>query len=122
MEKPIRIKFDEKSYGEFQKLQKVVLEGRRARKKPNYEQLLASINNALKNIKADYKYGDLVPRKYISKATLQRYSTDKIFRVQLVGYWRLLYTIIGDEAKIIAFILEYMDHDKYNKLFGYRKK
>jgi hypothetical protein len=39
-----------------------------------------------------------------------------------VGYWRLLYTIIGDETKIIAFILEYMDHAGYNKIFGYQKK
>ncbi|NQU78586.1 hypothetical protein HQ545_02355 [Candidatus Woesearchaeota archaeon] len=45
-----------------------------------------------------------------------------ILRVELVGYWRLLYTLIGDEVKVIAFILEFMDHAKYDKLFGYRKK
>jgi len=87
-----------------------------------HEQLLVSINNALKNIKANPFYGDLIPRKYISKTTIQRYGTDKIFRVELVGYWRLLYTLIGNEVSIIAFILEYMDHEEYNKIFGYRKK
>lgn len=122
MEKPTIIQFDKEAYIGYQRLQKAVLEGKKAKKKPTYEQLLSSINNALRNIKADYRYGDLIPRKYISKTTAQRYGTDKIFRVELVGYWRLLYTIIGDEVKIIAFILEYMDHNKYNKLFGYRKK
>lgn len=122
MEKPTIVKFDREAYKEYQELQKFVLEGKRAKKKPTYEQLLYSINNALKNIKVDYKYGDLIPRKYLSKSVIQRYGTDKIFRVELVGYWRLLYTVIGDEAEIIAFILEYMDHDKYNKLFGYKKR
>lgn len=122
MDKPVVIKFDKKAYEEYQELQKAVAEGKISNKKPTYEQLLTSINNAIKNIKADYKYGDLIPRKYISKATIQKYGTDKIFRVELVGYWRLLYTVIGDDVEIIAFILEYMDHDKYNKIFGYRKR
>ena len=122
MEKQTIVKFDEEAYKEYQELQGAVAEGKKTKKKPTYEQLLTSINNALKNIKADYKYGDLIQRKYISKATTKKYGTDKIFRVELVGYWRILYTLIGDEAKIIAFILEYMDHNKYNKIFGYKKK
>jgi len=67
-------------------------------------------------------FGDLILRKYISKGVVQRYGTDKILRVELVGYWRLLYTLIVNEVRIIAFVLEYMDHDKYNKIFSYRKK
>lgn len=59
---------------------------------------------------------------YISKGVFERYGTDKIFRVKLVGYWRLLYTLIGEDVKIIAFILEFMDHDRYDKIFGYRGK
>ena len=116
------IQFDENAYKEYEELKKSIVEKKKNKTKPTYEQLLTSINNALDNIKADYKYGNLIPRKYISKSTIERYGTDKILRVELVGYWRLLYTIIGNEAKIIAFILEYMDHDKYNKIFGYKKK
>ena len=122
MKKEIEVKFSEEAYKEYKVLQESVAEGKQAKKKPTYEQLLTSINNALRNIKADYKYGDLIPRKYITKNIINEYGTDKIFRVELVGYWRRLYTLIGDDVKIIAFILEYMDHDRYNKLFGYRKK
>lgn len=120
--KEIIIQFDKEAYEEYKELKRYVEEGKKARKKPTYEQLLNSINSAIKNIKSDYKYGDLIPKKYITKAAIQKYGSDKILRVELVGYWRLLYTIIGDEVKIIAFILEYMDHKEYNNLFSYRKK
>ncbi len=122
MDKDIVIRFDEDAYKEYKKLQELVTKSKSSKKKPSYGQLLTSINTALRNIKADHYYGDLIPRKYISKGVVQKYGTDKILRVELVGYWRLLYTLIGDEVKIIAFILEFMDHTKYNKLFGYRKK
>ncbi len=122
MEKEIIVKFDKDAYEEYKKLQNAIQEGKKSKKKPTYEQLLSSINNAIKNIKIDYKYGDLIPRKYLTKKTIERYGTDKILRVELIGFWRLLYTLIGDEARIIAFILEYLDHDKYNKVFGYKKR
>ena len=122
MNKEVVVQFDKEAYHEYRELQDFVAQGKKAKKKPTYEQLLSSINNAVGNIKANPYYGDLIPRKYISKATAYKYGTDKIFRVELVGFWRLLYTLIGEEAKIIAFILEYMDHDKYNKVFGYKGK
>ena len=122
MDKEVVVQFDSDAYKEYTELQQVVAEGKHSATHPTNEQLLSSINTAIRNIKANPFYGDFIPRKYISKATMNRYGTDKIFRVELVGYWRLLYTTIGDEAKIIAFILEYMDHGCYNKIFGYQKK
>ncbi|MBU0628659.1 MAG: hypothetical protein KKC75_05685 [Nanoarchaeota archaeon] len=122
MHKLVEVKFDEEAYKEYEELQELVTKSQSSKKKPTYEQLLSSINTAIKNLKANPHYGDLIPRKYISKGVFQRYGTDKILRVELVGYWRLLYTLIGEDVKIIAFILEFMDHDKYNKLFGYKGK
>ncbi len=40
----------------------------------------------------------------------------------LVGYWRMIYTITEDEVKIIAFVLEFMNHEQYDKVFGYKKR
>ncbi|NOZ81079.1 MAG: hypothetical protein GXP63_05385 [DPANN group archaeon] len=122
MDKQVVVKFDDEAYEEFKALQECVAKGKKINKKPTYEQLLTSINTAIRNIKANPYFGDLIPRKYINNKVANRYGTDKLFRVELVGYWRLLYTLIGDEVEIIAFILEYLDHDKYNKLFGYKKK
>ena len=122
MNKEVEVRFDDSAFEEYKELQEVVAKGQSFKQKPTYEQLLSSINTAIRNIKADHYYGDLIPRKYISKGVVKRYGTHKILRVELVGYWRLLYTLVGDEVKIIAFILEFMDHTKYNKIFGYRKK
>jgi hypothetical protein len=119
--KPVVVEFSPDAYKEYIELQEIVAEGKKARNKPTYEQLLSSVNSAIRNIKANPYYGDLIPRKNISKATVRRYGTDKILRVELIGFWRLLYTLVGDEVKILAFILEFMDHKKYDKVFGYRK-
>jgi hypothetical protein len=32
------------------------------------------------------------------------------------------YTLRNNEIEIIAFVLNIMDHDKYNKIYGYKKK
>ena len=67
MDKDVVVQFDEEAYKEYKELQEVVSEGKVAKKKPTYEQLLSSINTAIRNIKANPHYGDLIPRKYISK-------------------------------------------------------
>jgi len=120
--KPVEVQFDEEAYLEYQSLQHKVASSSKSKGYPTYEQLLFSINNAIKNLKLDPHFGDLIPRRNFGKNVINRYGTDKIFRIELVGYWRMLYTLVGDEAKIVAFILEYMDHDKYDKIFDYRKK
>src|SRR3989338_6193817 len=75
-------------------------------------QLLKSIDREISNIKINY----------ISKQVVQRYGTNKLWKLELVSFWRIIYTITGDEVKIITFILEIMDHKKYDKVFGWRGK
>jgi hypothetical protein len=120
--KEVMVQFDKEAYQEYKSLQELVAEGALARKKPTYAQLLSSIDRALMRLKEDPYCGTLIPRKYLSKGVVKRYGTDKILRIELVGYWRLLYTLIGDELRVIAFVLEFMDHKRYSKIFGYRKK
>jgi len=122
MKKDVEVRFDVDAYKEYKSLQNLVADKKKAKKQPTYSQLLTSINTAIRNIKANPYYGDLIHKRNISKGVLQKYGTHKILRVELVGYWRLLYTLVGEEVKIIAFILEFMDHSKYNKVFGYKKK
>lgn len=75
MNKEVEIRFDAEAYKEYEELQELVAGKKTAKKKPTYAQLLSSINNAIKNIKADYRYGDLIPRKYISKSTINSASS-----------------------------------------------
>ncbi len=52
----------------------------------------------------------------------KEYNVQNLWRVELINFWRMLYTIKGDQIEIICFILDIAGHDKCNKKFGYRKK
>ncbi len=47
--KPVEVQFDDEAYKEYLSLQDFVTKGRRAKKKPTYDQLLSSINTAPSN-------------------------------------------------------------------------
>lgn len=81
-------------------------------------QLLNSIKQKVELIKANPFYGDNVKKNFIPK----NFNVQNLWRVELVNFWRMLYTIKGDEIEIICFILEIVDHPNYNKIFGYTKK
>lgn len=81
-------------------------------------QLLRSIKQKIYFIKANPFYGDNIPKKQIPKS----YNVQNLWRVELTNYWRMLYTIKGDQIEIICFILDILDHKEYNKKFGYRKR
>jgi|SRR3989338_2896983 len=85
-------------------------------------QLLKSIDREISNLKINPQKGLPIKRSYISKQVVQRYGTNKLWKLELVSFWRIIYTITGDEVKIITFILEIMDHKKYDKVFGWRGK
>ena len=121
--KEVWVEFSEDANNDYVELQKQVLLDKEQGKENSFNiQLLKSIEREKNNLKIDPQHGIHIPRKYIPKNLLERYGTDKLWKIDLVGFWRLIYTITGDEAKIIAFILEYMDHKKYDKVFGYKKK
>jgi len=49
-------------------------------------------------------------------------DVSNLFRVSLAGYWRMLYSLEGNNIEVVAFVLNIVDHPAYDKLFGYRKK
>ena len=123
IKKEVWVEFSEEASNDYIELQKEVLLEKEQDKENSFNmQLLKAIDREKNNLKIDPQYGIHIPRKNISKALVERYGTDRLWKIDLVGYWRLIYTIIGDEVKIIAFVLEFMDHKRYDKLFGYRNK
>ncbi|MDG6218827.1 MAG: hypothetical protein QCI00_05255 [Candidatus Thermoplasmatota archaeon] len=59
----------------------------------------------------------LIPQEYKDK-----YGITNLFRVELPDYWRRLYTLTDGESKIeiIAFVLDIIDHELYDKKFSYK--
>src|SRR3989338_3954429 len=121
--KEVWVQFSEEANNDYTELQKQVIQEQQDDKENSTNmQLLKAIEREKNNLKIDPQHGTHIPRKYIPKEAIERYGTDRLWKIDLVGYWRLIYTLIGDEVKIVTFILEFMDHKKYDKVFGYKKK
>ena len=103
----------------------------------NYEHFLADVSNeedvikifnAIKKkvdlIKINTHYGDPIAKKLIPKEYKDKYGVTNLFRVELPNFWRMLYTLTNDnnEIEIIGFVLDIIDHKKYNKKFGYKNR
>lgn len=84
--------------------------------------ILNAINKKKDLIQANPHYGEPISKDKIPEEYKIKYGATNLFWVELSNFWRMLYTLTNDETEIeiIAFILDIVDHDKYNKKFGYK--
>ncbi len=117
MNKPVRIiliKDADKSYKELNEIVgRQIGEGKENTKEM---QLLRSINQKKEFIRQNPFYGDNIKKSQIPK----EYNVTNLWRVELTDYWRMIYTIKGDQIEIICFILDIINHKEYNKIFGHK--
>jgi mRNA-degrading endonuclease RelE of RelBE toxin-antitoxin system len=83
--------------------------------------LMKAITNKITLLKRDPSYGIQIPKDRIPKEYILKYDANNLWKINLSGYWRIIYTIQGKEIKIIALILDIFDHKEYNKKFHYKK-
>ena len=81
-------------------------------------QLVRSIRQKADLIKENPMYGDNIPKKQIPKSL----EVSNLFRVELTGRWRMLYTLEGNKIEIVAFVLYVLNHPAYDRLFGYKRR
>jgi hypothetical protein len=86
--------------------------------------ILNAITKKIEIIKLNPHYGNPIAKPLIPKEYINKYEISNLFRINLPNYWRMLYSLIDGETKIeiIAFLIDIIDHSKYNKKFGYKKK
>ena len=121
--RPIKLFVIDEAKEEFKKLNKVVGEQKaKSIKNSDEMQLLNSIKKKSEVVKANPSYGDKIPRKYWPKELVERYKLTNLWRVELTNYWRMLYTLRGDRIEVLCFVIQLLDHKRYDKLFGYKKK
>ena len=82
--------------------------------------LVNSIQRIIGILKENPQFGNPIEKRKIPKL-YQEQGIKNLYRCELSNYWRLIYTLEGSRIEIFAFVLNIMDHKKYNKLFGYRK-
>ncbi len=78
------------------------------------------LERATDDLKKDPFCGIKIPKDYWPSEYIRKHSIDNLWKYDLPNAWRLIYTIINDEIRILAVILEWFDHKKYEKRFGYR--
>ena len=83
--------------------------------------LLAAINRLFDIMVNNPFYGENAKKDLIPKEYRQKYDADNLFIADLPDYWRMIYTLESDEIEIIAFVLDIISHDEYNKKFRFKK-
>jgi len=119
MKKPTKVILIGDAKEAFERLNDVVgVQLGEGKKNSKEIQLFRSIKQKSELIKENPFYGDNIQKHQIPK----EYNVSNLWRAELTGFWRMLYTIKGDEIEIICFVLDIMDHPTYDKKFKYKKK
>jgi len=120
--KEVKIILSKEAKHQYDELKLLVSKEQKTGIKGSFNQkLLKSIDNKIEYLKMNPVAGDHA-QKPLPLNLVQRYGINNLWIIDLVGYWRILYTLKTSEVEIISLILEWMDHNKYNKIFGRKKK
>ena len=131
IEKRVSVKLLGEAKDEYLELQKAVRKEHEKGIASSFHQtLLKSIDSKIVLLKANYDYGTQIPRKLIPRKYQLEYEVTNLWKVDLAAYWRLVYTLKQPqseqtEIEIITIwldVLDLVDHKKYDKIFGYKKK
>lgn len=109
--KPSEVHFvDEKLKKTFEELRDGTFEERKI-----HEWLI----KAFSGIQQNAFCGIQIPKKLIPEEYVKKYEIKNLWKYNLPNAWRLLYSIEGNEIKIISIILEWMNHKEYERKFKY---
>lgn len=107
----------------FEHLLKITAEEReKGIKESKYQTLLKSLKQKVDILKHDPMIGTHIQKGRIPEKYERMYDVTNLWKLDLSGYWRMIYTIKGTEIDIISVVLDIVDHQSYDKIFGYRKR
>ncbi|MDD3159583.1 MAG: hypothetical protein PHQ98_01280 [Candidatus ainarchaeum sp.] len=95
-----------------------------------HQTLLKSIESKFELLKTNYDYGIQIPKKNFPKKYIELFNITNLWKIDLPNYWRMIYTLNQQqrdqtEIEIITIyldVLDIIDHNKYNKIFRYKKR
>jgi mRNA-degrading endonuclease RelE of RelBE toxin-antitoxin system len=120
--KPTKVIITGEAKEEFDDLNKVVGEEiAKGITSSDHQTLLNSIKQKIEILKANPEYGTHIQKDRIPKEYIRDYDVNNLWKVDLSGAWRIIYTIRGSEIEIISLILDIMNHRDYEKKFRYMK-
>jgi len=77
------------------------------------------IERAFDDIRENPFCGIQIPRKRIPRDYLNKFNIKNVWKYNLPGAWRLLYSLENNQLCVISIILEWMDHKNYERRFSY---
>ncbi len=116
--KNINILLSEKAKAMFDLIQKDAPSSKQKRS------LASSIGHKFEILRNNFQYGDPLSKTLIPTVYIEEHGITNLYRLELSGFWRMLYTVKNGptENEITVFIIDILDHERYDKLFKYRKK
>ncbi len=85
----------------------------------NDSDLKEFLEKALCDIKTNPFCGIQIPKKQIPKEYIRKFDIHNVWKYNLPGAWRLIYSIKGGQTIILTIILEWIDHKEYERRFKY---
>lgn len=121
--KPVKVTITGDAKEEFEELNKIVGEEiAKGVTSSDHQTLLNSIKQKIEFLKENPQYGFHIEKDKIPKEYIVKYDVNNLWKVNLSGGWRMIYTIRGQEVEIICLLLDILYHRDYDKKFGYRKR
>lgn len=82
--------------------------------------LVKLIEKGIEKLKFDFKYGKHISKDKIPDEYIEKFGVENLWKLDLNSFWRLIYTIRGDEVEVISIVIEVLDHKSYDRKFGYQ--
>ena len=121
--KEIRVILSEEATEEYNELNRIVGEElQRGVTSSINQSVFRSIERVKGWLKDNPFVGEQVQKNKIPQEYVNKYAITNLWRIDLADHWRLVYTVQSSEVEIIDFILNIVDHKKYDKIFGYKGK
>ena len=77
------------------------------------------LERAFDDLKKNPFCGIQIPRRLIPKEYIKKYNIRNAWKYNLPGAWRLIYSVESNSIYVIAIILEWLRHKKYERRFRY---
>lgn len=81
--------------------------------------LKKALVNAIKDLKRNAFCGRNVKKKLIPKKLIKKYGINNLWIYNLPSGWRMLYSLGKEEVKLVAILLDWMNHKDYERLFRF---
>ena len=82
-------------------------------------QLFRHISRSIEDLQNNRRAGRPAPKWFIPPK-YRKVGVDNIWRYNMPGAWRLLYTITGNHIRILIIVLNWMTHKEYERMIGLR--